>query len=182
MLRKFFPKRHIEERRIADDLYGEIVAAARQPFHYSTAEAPDTPLGRFEMLSLHVFLFLHRVRGETGQIADVAQELTDMFFLEVEHSLREFGIGDMSVPKRMKKLAKMFYGRVASYGEALDADDGTALEAALARNIRPDTAAWPGAAKLADYAMRSRRRLAATPTESFLGGRIGFEPVEELPA
>jgi len=178
MLRKFFPKRRSEEHRIADDLYGEIVAAARQPFHYSSAEVPDTPLGRFEMLSLHVFLFLHRVRGEEGRIADVAQELTDIFFLEVEHSLREFGIGDVSVPKRMKKLAKMFYGRVASYGEALDAGDRQALEAALARNVRPEAFEWQGVALLADHVVRASEGLAARPTETLLSGRIAF-PQEE---
>jgi cytochrome b pre-mRNA-processing protein 3 len=182
MLRKFFPKRRAEERRIADSLYGQIVAAARQPFHYSVAEAPDTPLGRYEMLSLHVFLFLHRVRGEAGRMADVAQELTDMFFLEVEHSLREFGIGDMGVPKRMKKLAKMFYGRVGSYGDALDANDRAALEAALARNIRPGVENWQGAVPLADYAMRSRDALAAVPVSEFLEGRIAFAAVEDVAA
>ena len=86
---------------------------------------PDTPLGRYEMLALHMFLFLHRMRGEVGTAAAVAQEVTDTFFLDVDHSLRELGIGDVGVPKRVKKLARMFYGRAAAYGEALDAGDSS---------------------------------------------------------
>ena len=84
---------------------------------------PDTPLGRFEMVSLHMFLVLHRLRGEAARRRDVAQNLTDTFFADVEHSLRELGIGDLGVPKRMKKLARMFYGRAVAYGEALDRGD-----------------------------------------------------------
>src|SRR5690606_20273166 len=114
-------------------------------------EVPDTPLGRFEMLSLHMFLFQHRVRGETGAMREIAQILTDDFFAEVEHSLRDLGIGDMGVPKRMKKLARMFYGRTAAYADALERKDAPALAQALARNVRPDSPAWPQAESLAHY-------------------------------
>lgn len=174
MLRKLFPRRNPEERRIADALYGEIVAAARQPAHYSLSDVPDTPLGRFEMIGLHVFLVLRRLRGETGLLAGAGQELADIFFLEVEHSLRELGIGDISVPKRMKKLAKMFYGRVASYGDAIDAGDRAALQAALSRNIRPDQPDWAGSAPLADYVLAAAAQLAATPGDVLLEGRVTF--------
>ncbi len=110
MFQRLFGQRHAN-RTITDALYRQIVAAARQPLFYSAWNVPDTPLGRFEMLSVHMFLFLHRMRREEGASREIAQVLTDEFFRDVEHSLRELGIGDLGVPKRMKKLARMFYGR-----------------------------------------------------------------------
>src|SRR5438128_10212077 len=103
------------------------------------------------MLSLHMYLVQHRLRGEDGVAAEIAQVLIDEFFLDVDHSLRELGIGDVGVPKRMKKLAKMFYGRTAAYDDALERNDRDGLTAALARNIRPDAGVWPEAPQLALY-------------------------------
>jgi len=159
---------------IADALYEQIVAAARQEAFYSAWNVPDTPLGRYEMLSLHLFLFLHRIKGE-GKAADaLGQELIDAFILDVDHSLRELGIGDMGIPKRMKTLARMFYGRAGSYGEAIDAGDLPALAAALHRNIRPDAAEWPRANDLAAYAMAANAALAAQPLPTLLAGTTEF--------
>ena len=161
-------------RAVKDAVYSRIVAAARQPVFYSTWNVPDTPLGRFEMLSLHMFLFLHRMREETGVAHALAQDLTDDFFTDVDHSLRELGIGDMGVPKRMKKLARMFYGRATTYGAALDAGDATALTAALMRNVRPEAKEWAEASALAGYALAADSRLASQPTGAILSGAIEF--------
>jgi cytochrome b pre-mRNA-processing protein 3 len=166
-------------RKTTDALYEQIVAAARQPLLYAVWNVPDTPLGRFEMIALHVFLVLHRLRGETGDAHDVAQNLTDTFFADVEHSIRELGIGDLGVPKRMKKLARMFYGRAVAYGEAIDRDDRAALAAALARNVRPGDALWPQAAELAGYGLAAHRGLAAQHLSGLVSGRIEF-PVAAL--
>lgn len=174
MFQRWFGRDRGANRAITDALYGEIVAAARQPAFYAAWGVPDTPLGRFEMISLHLFLFLHRVRGETGAMAEIAQTLTDEFFADVDSSVRELGIGDAGVPKRVKKLAKMFYGRVVAYGEALDRDDEEALAAALSRNIRPDVAAWPGAAPLAAYVMAANKALRQESGATLLGGQIAF--------
>jgi cytochrome b pre-mRNA-processing protein 3 len=174
MLSRLFGRRRNSNRDVVDSLYAGIVAAARQPAFYSHWKVPDTPLGRFEMLSLHMFLFLHRCRRDEAALRDLAQQLTDDFFTEVDHSLRELGIGDMGVPKRMKKLAKMFYGRAQSYGAALDAADGSALSAALARNIRPETPEWPEVALLATYVMEANSALAAQSVEEIAAGRVEF--------
>ena len=167
------------DREVSDALYEAIVAAARQAPFYSDCEVPDTPLGRFEMLSLHMFLFLERARGGSTALGPLAQELTDEFFKDVEHSLRELGIGDLGVPKRMKKLAKMFYGRAQAYREALVAGDDSALAAALARNIRPDREDWPQATQLASYVGRAAVLLAAQDEAELLAGRIRFPQTEE---
>jgi len=174
MFQRLFGRQRRANRTITDALYGEIVAAARQPAFYSDWNVPDTPLGRFEMLSVHVFLFLHRMRNETGAAREVAQILTDEFFADVELSLRELGIGDLGVPKRMKKLAKMFYGRTMAYAEALERGDRLALAAALARNIRPDSTDWPQADALAGYVMEADRHLAGQGIEEVLGGTVRY--------
>jgi len=134
MFQRLFGRERQSNRAITEALYERIVAAARQKVFYSHWNVPDTPLGRFEMLSLAMFLFQHRLRGETGAAAEVAQVLIDEFFTDVEHSLRELGISDVGVPKRMKKLARMFYGRTGAYADSIERGDRAALAAALARD------------------------------------------------
>ncbi|WP_256750788.1 ubiquinol-cytochrome C chaperone family protein [Mesorhizobium sp. Mes31] len=174
MFQRLFGRERHANRAITEALYAQIVAAARQTVFYSHWNVPDTPLGRFEMLSLHMFLFQHRLRGEGAAAQEVAQVLIDEFFLDVDHSLRELGIGDVGVPKRMKKLAKMFYGRTAAYDDALERNDHDGLTAALARNVRPDAGAWPEAPRLALYVTDAARHLGAQPTESILSGTVTF--------
>ncbi|HWK64933.1 MAG TPA: ubiquinol-cytochrome C chaperone family protein [Rhizobiaceae bacterium] len=174
MLKRLFGRRSSANRIIVDHLYAKIVAAARQPDLYSEWHVPDTPLGRFEMVGLHLFLILHRVRGEQGAIRDVAQDLTDEFFRDVEHSIRELGISDPGVPKRMKRLARMFYGRVVSYGDAIDAGDRQSLADAIARNVQPDVDDWPEADRLAGYVMAAAEGLAALTTDAILEGSAEF--------
>lgn len=174
MFQRLFRREPKANRAITEALYGQIVAAARQPVFYSHWNVPDTPLGRFEMVSLHMFLFQHRLRGLDGMPGEIAQVLIDEFFMDVDHSLRELGISDVGVPKRMKKLAKMFYGRTTAYTEALDAGDRAALTAALARNVRPDAAEWPQAAALADYVIEADGHLAAQDTAAIAAGRLDF--------
>ena len=158
---------------VIDALYGQIVAAARQPAFYAEWDVPDSPLGRYEMLSVHMFLFLERARGSQG-LAEVSQELTDEFFKDVEHSLRELGIGDLGVPKRMKKLARMFYGRAEAYRTALAAPDDAELAAALARNVTPADEGWAHAAELAAYMRRALAHLAAQGEDALLRGQLSF--------
>jgi cytochrome b pre-mRNA-processing protein 3 len=163
-------------RAIVDALYASIVAAARQPVLYSEFGAPDTPLGRFEMINLHMFLTLRRLRGQLDPAKDIAQELVDQFFSEVDDSLRALGIGDTGVPKRARKLASMFYGRVVTYGEALDAGDVELLTVALSRNVRPDMNTWSGARTLAQYLMAAAASLDAQEVAVILSGKIQFPP------
>jgi cytochrome b pre-mRNA-processing protein 3 len=175
MFSRFFGSSRRTNRAVTDALYEEIVAAARQPLFYAAYNVPDTPLGRFEMLSLHMFLVLHRLRAEEGAAKEVAQELTDGFFLDVDHSLRELGIGDHGIPRRVKKLGRMFYGRAAAYGAALEENDRAALAASLHRNVRPETDSWPEAERLADYALAAWQHVATAATEAFSSGTFRFE-------
>jgi cytochrome b pre-mRNA-processing protein 3 len=122
-------------------LYGDVVAAARMPSLYRDLGAPDTVMGRFELLALHVSLVLRRLRILPPPADSLAQELVDSFFAELDAALRQIGIGDVSVPKKVKKLGEAFYGRAKAYDDALEEDaPADALERAIARNVldRPD--------------------------------------------
>lgn len=174
MFRSLFNTRKTRNRDVVDRLYRQIVAASRQPVFYSEWGVPDTPLGRFEMISLHLFLFLHRLRDGDGALKSVAQDVTDRFFTDVDHSLRELGIGDIGVPKRIKKLARMFYGRADAYGRALEAGDAEALEAALCRNVRPEEDEWPAAADLSAYVFQADRMMALLDQKALLAGEVHY--------
>jgi len=178
MILSLFSRRAKANEAITIALYDAIVAAARQPHFYSDLDVPDTPLGRYEMLSLHVFLFVRRIKGRSEILKSVSQEVTDEFFRDVDHSLRELGIGDSGVPKRMKKLARMFYGRIESYDRALENKDRPALVAALARNVRPDNDAWTGAAALAAYVERAAAHLESQSDAMIGEGRVTFPDAE----
>ena len=137
---------------ISYQLYGALVTQARQPEFYTDAGVPDSLDGRFDMIVMHSFLVIRRLNraGEPG--VALAQELFDTMFMDMDRSLREIGVGDLSVPKKIKVMAKAFYGRCSAYESAMDAGDGAALASAIARNIYADTDAPAGASGvLADY-------------------------------
>lgn len=131
-------------------LYKRIATASRAPGLYSALGLPDTIEGRFESLSLHMVLALRALRGLPEPAAEVAGDLTDAFFQDLDAAHREMGVGDTTVPKRMKKLAAAFYGRAHAYDAPLDAADEAALVEALGRNaLGGDAPARP----LARYAL-----------------------------
>ncbi|MBJ6131869.1 ubiquinol-cytochrome C chaperone family protein [Ochrobactrum sp. Q0168] len=179
MILQLFRRKSKANEAIVLRVYEAIVAAARQKRFYAQFHVPDTPLGRYEMLSVHIFLTLHRMRGDNPALMALAQEVADEFFKDVDHSLRELGIGDQGVPKRMKKLARMFYGRVSTYGAALDTEDAEALAAALTRNIRPDLEFWPQARHLGEYVLRCRDRLRAIDDSTLVAGEISFMDADD---
>ncbi len=180
MFHRMFGRARNANREITDALYAAIVASARQEKFYSDWNVPDTPLGRFEMLSLHMFLFQHRLRGETGASRELAQTLIETFFSDVDHSLRELGIADAGIPRRMKKLARMYYGRTKAYDDALEQQDAAALSAALKRNVLPDAEHWPEAGEMAAYVFAAQAMLKAQGSEAICAGTIAFPAPEAL--
>lgn len=180
MILRLFRRKSKANEAVVLRTYEAIVASARQKRFYAQFHVPDTPIGRYEMLSIHVFLTLHRMKDAEPALRALAQEVADEFFKDVDHSLRELGIGDQGVPKRMKKLARMFYGRVATYGEALDAGDRSALRDAITRNIRPDLEFWPEAPYLAEYVFASAGKLALIADNDLVAGGIEFVDAEQV--
>jgi cytochrome b pre-mRNA-processing protein 3 len=114
-------------------IYGTIVAQAREPLFYREFGAPDTVNGRFDMVLLHLWLVLRRLRGLKGS-EGLSQALFDHFCSDMDANLREMGVGDLTVPKRMQKFGEAFYGRAAAYDAALQAG-AEALAQALNRNV-----------------------------------------------
>lgn len=161
-------------------LYGAIVAQAREPAFYGDLGVPDTLDGRFELIALHSFLVLHRLKRDGESTADLAQSLFDVLFQDMDASLREMGAGDLGVGRRVKTMVKGFYGRAASYEAGLAqglVDRPEALSAALRRNLYGTVE--PGAAALsamAGYVAREAAVLARQDTEVLAAGTVVFGP------
>jgi cytochrome b pre-mRNA-processing protein 3 len=173
MLKRLFKSRPTE--RIGKLLYLRCVEQARQPALYADLGAPDTVEGRFEVYSLHVYLLLHRLKGQGEQAAETAQALFDTYVKSLDDALREMGVGDLSVGKKMRKLGEAFYGRVRSYEEAFAAlPDRTPLEALLGRTVFEGQAAEVG--RFGDYVLAQKGALAENPLDRLLAGEVAWAP------
>jgi len=163
-------------RPLIDKLHGEIMAGVLKPDLYLTCGVPDTFEGRFEMLVLHGALTTRRIEALPAPAQDLAQDVTDAIFRYLDVTLREMGVGDVTVPKKMKKHAESYAGRALSYFTALDAKDEGALREALARNVYgdPARASSPEAARLAAYVKNIDAALATYTLDHFLSGQIGY--------
>ena len=168
-------------RRSANDdviarLYGAVVDASRQRALYTELAIPDTFEGRFESLTLHAVVVLRRLQEGPAPGPDMAQHLVDTIFQHFDRTLREMGVGDTVVPKRMKKMAEAFLGRSTAYDTALRPSMGEleafdALSEALSRNVyvgRHDGVA------LARYVRASIDRFARLPLQTFIDGGTPF--------
>src|SRR5947209_7130693 len=120
--------------RAAELAYGRVIEQARQPAFFAELGVPDTLDGRFELICLHAFLYLHRLKREQKRAAPLGQQFFDTMFADFDRSLREMGTGDLSVGREVKRMAQAFYGRIAAYERGLAGDDSV-LEPALARNL-----------------------------------------------
>jgi cytochrome b pre-mRNA-processing protein 3 len=153
-------------------VYRAIVAQSRQPVFYAEWGVPDTVTGRFDMISLHMALVFRRLRAnETSK--GFSQAVFDLFFKDMDRSLREMGAGDLGVPKKIQKMGNLFFGLLAAINEAMDRNDREALAAVFSRNIFGD-AGLEHAFALADYALEQDRVLAAQPVDSITGGTVTF--------
>jgi cytochrome b pre-mRNA-processing protein 3 len=161
-------------------LFERVAARARTPALYLDGGVPDTVEGRFECYALHVDLVLHRLKGEGPEAAEVGQALFDKFLDNLDEGLRDMGVGDLSVGKKMRKLGEAIYGRMKGYDAALDAvllDPGASTLAPLAALISRvlfsvDDA--PEGAPLAAYAATCARALAAQPLGEVLAGELAW--------
>lgn len=142
----------------AQRLLQSAVAAARAPSLYAVMGAPDTIEGRFELLTLHTILLIERLRTEGDATEGLRQALFDAFIGHLDGAMREMGVGDLAMGKRMRKLGEAFYGRAASFRSALAAlPDDELLQSVISRTVLEGAAASP--APLADYVARSHAAL-----------------------
>lgn len=195
-LNRFF--RRDPQQIAARVLYDRIVSQARHPAFYTDYGVPDSLDGRFDLIVLHCFLVLHRLKRNGRESEDAAQSLIDTLFLDMDSSLRELGVGDLGVSRRVKRMAEGFYGRISAYETGLsdtahgvgDAVGGM-LEAALARNlygtVDSDHQRLMGQfaeqiAAMAAYTRRAVDTLAEQELESLIAGKIEFETPPTLQA
>jgi cytochrome b pre-mRNA-processing protein 3 len=155
-------------------VYSAIVAQSRQPRFYADWLVPDTVTGRFDMISLHMCLLFRRLRAETGPQKEFSQAVFDLFFKDMDRSLREMGVGDLGVPKRIQKMGNIFFGLLAAMNEAMDRNDVEALDAVLARNVY-DGVEGPHSRALAQYLIAEDRLLASQPSSLITAGDLRFE-------
>jgi cytochrome b pre-mRNA-processing protein 3 len=172
-----------------DALYGAIVAQARRPIFYLDFGVPDTTEGRFDMIVLHLALLCRRLArdaaaGQPGAQAGnqaLSQGVFDVFCRDMDHNLREMGVGDLSVPKKMHKLGEAFYGRLDVYERALAATGDDELAVSLARNVLGQAAPSAAARRMAAYVRAAAQRLAEAPVADLGEGRLSFPDPGTLP-
>lgn len=138
MLEKFFSR--FQRKRDIYQLYSKIVEQARTPVFYLEYGVADTVDGRFDMILLHLFLVLQRLEEEGEGQAKLQRHLQEAFVADMDRSLREMGVGDMSIGKQVKKMSVAWFGRAEAYRRALTAESNDSLEEALCRNVYRDDA------------------------------------------
>jgi cytochrome b pre-mRNA-processing protein 3 len=167
ILKRLFKAREKPERR----LYAAIVAAARHASFFQDMGVADTIDGRFEMIVLHLFLVLNRLKQEG--VEDLRQNLTDEFFSDMDGSLRELGVSDVTVGKKVRKLAESYYGRVMAYDKAFVAPQ--LLEETINRNIYPDGVPVDCVRAMIQYMLSARHVLSTLPLEDILRSELKFQ-------
>jgi cytochrome b pre-mRNA-processing protein 3 len=168
------------EDRSIGELYGAIVAQARSPAFYRDYGVPDTVQGRFDLIVLHLVLLIDRLGREAGAGRGIGQRLFDVFCSDLDDNLREMGVGDLAVPKRMRRFGEAFYGRQAAYLAAFAAADERELEKALRRNIFQDADAKRSAVRLARYVRAARREFAGQEDGALLRGEVVFPQPQSI--
>jgi cytochrome b pre-mRNA-processing protein 3 len=174
-------RRSVHDNKIAA-LYGMIVAQARSAVFYTDYGIADTIQGRFDLLVLHLVLVLRRLSREPqagsaprrGRRESLGQRLFDAFCGDMDANLREMGVGDMGVPRRMRRFGEEFYGRQAAYQAALDGNDLPALENALARNIFELELVEPRVSQLAGYVRAAVAQLEDASVDVVISGQTVF--------
>jgi cytochrome b pre-mRNA-processing protein 3 len=170
--------RPVPQRNKIASLYGAIVAQARAPAFYSLYGVPDTVAGRLEMVMLHVFLVLRRLRDESGTALKLGQGIFDQFCQDMDDSMREMGVGDLAVPRKMRRIGQAFYERQAVYERAMAQPQNNGLVALIRRNL----SAWRdediGPECLAAYIREATGQLARQRT--FEQTELAFPDPEQL--
>lgn len=165
MIARWFRKDQTQSQ--AETLFEALNERARRPEFYDRAGAPDTVEGRFEVLALHVFLVVRRLKRDAPASDRLSVALQEAFFKRLDHALRELGVGDLSIGRKIRGLAEAFYGRAAAYEKAM-ADSEAALRTAVARNVY-ESADADRATLLAGYLMKADELLKQTPVEDLSG-------------
>jgi cytochrome b pre-mRNA-processing protein 3 len=157
-----------ETRRKAGEIYGAVVTQARSEHFYAALGVPDTPTGRYEMVTLHLVLVLERLR-QLGDTSALPRLLAETFVVDMDDSLRELATGDLTVPKKIRRVAAGLYDRTMTYRAALATPDDRTLTESLLAHVY-DGAPTADASRLARYVRRSAASLAGVDVEALTRG------------
>ena len=177
MFAAFFKPR--AQELTGQQLYGTVMAQSREPWFFQKLNVPDTVMGRFDMLALHVYMLARRLARETDQASrELNQQVFDIFVADLDRALRELGIGDTSVPKRKKKMVRSFYGQIAEFDECLDEKNTKLLEERVARRYFADSACGDATA-LTNYMVECEQKLKQQELSDFKAGVFLWPSVSE---
>jgi len=166
--------------RAGFELYGAAVTAARQRAFYAVIGVPDTLDGRFDMIAIFVFLIINRLTREPSPGPELAQAVFDALFSDMDVNLREMGVGDLTVGRKVRVMWEAFHGRSASYAAALRDGDVAALEAALGRNVWRDGSPPDGAARaLGQVVIEANAHLDRQSLADLTRGIVDFPAVKD---
>jgi cytochrome b pre-mRNA-processing protein 3 len=163
-------------------LYGAIVAQARLPSFYLRYGVPDSVDGRFDLIVLHLFLVLRRLGSQPSGRDAMARQLVESFCQDLDHNLREMGVGDLTVPRRIQGYVEALYGRSEAYKAALASGDRAAAARALGRNVYGQDEPADGARLLADYMLQAVDVLETVPADMLARGEVRFPDPESVQA
>ena len=172
MLRRMKERRQL--RHQADGLYVALVAQARNPVFYAEMAVPDSFDGRFELVVLHVYALTRGLDGRGEAMAELSRMVMESMIDDMDRTLREIGVGDMSVGRKVKQMAAAFYGRASAYDRAL-AGNAEDLRASMIRNVYAGEG--PGEEvvdRLAEYLRRALGAVVQSSDEDAIAGRIAF--------
>ena len=166
--------------QMAEQLYAAIVAQARHPRFYREMGLADTIPGRFELVSLHMFIVLDQLSRFDAAGHELAQQLVDVMFVDMDDVARETGVGDMGVGPRIKKLARSFQSRLEYYKQSIEGDEndefprGTLRDAIIEIHFQDDKTQMPKAERLATYVSEQQARVGALSLEEMLASKQLF--------
>ena len=172
-------KKRRANNRTATEIYGAIVARARNPAFYQTCGVSDTPEGRYELIVLTMSMVLERLRRQSGPASELPRLVVEAFVTDMDDSMREMGVGDLTVPKKVKRAAAGLMERMEQYLSALADIDENELARALSANI-PGVAATLGAAgRLAQCIRADTITLDGLSDADISAGRLSFSEVPD---
>lgn len=170
-----------QARRTALKIYGAIVTQAREPGFFAVHGVSDTPEGRTDMIILHLFVVLERLGAAGQEGRTMARLLSETFVTDIDDCLREMGVGDLSVPKKVKRAAQALGERCQAYRTAATSSDRPeALSQEIAATVSGVAENPASASALARYVLSARSLVAALPDKNLLGGEVRFPPLKTM--
>lgn len=167
-----------DRRRQAHCLYDSIVTQARTRDLYARLGVPDTPEGRFEMVVLHLVLVLDRL-GQAGDAGRrLSRTLTETFAVDLDDNFREMSVGDLAVPRHVKRAVGALHERYSTYRAAIAGHDDAPLTVAIQTRLEHAGASQGlDARRICAYIRQAKHRLDLEPSAEVLAGRIAWPQV-----